>query len=54
MVEILSGFDDFFKVRETLTRIELLLVKRRRFINLATFSISREDISLFTLRSCLL
>ena len=55
MVEVtLNEPDDFLKVRETLTRIGVASRKEKRFINPATFFISRDVIFLFILKSCLL
>ena len=54
MVEVaLKEPDDFLKVRETLTRIGVPLVKRKRFISLATFSINVVSTTSFTSKSCL-
>ena len=54
MIEVtLNEPDDFLKVRETLTRIGVApLGKRKRFISLVIFSISKVDIILFTLKNC--
>ena len=49
MVEVaLKEPDDFLKVRETLTRIGVALVKRKRFISLVTFSINVASTTSFT------
>ena len=54
MVEVqLNEPDDFLKVRETLTRIGVASRKEKKFINHVISCISREDILLFILRSCL-
>ena len=54
MVEVLLNEpDDFLKVRETLTVLELRHGKRRNSISPAISCISREDTSSFTLRNCL-
>ena len=55
MVEVyLNEFDDFLKVRETLTRIGVASRKEKNSINLATFFISRVSIILSTSKNCLL
>ena len=55
MIEItLNEPDDFLKVRETLTRIGQHPVKRKRYINLVIFFISKEDITLYILKNYLL
>ena len=54
MVEVtLHQPDDFLKVRETLTRIGVrLLVKRRNYFSPVIFFIRRESITSYTSRSC--
>ena len=55
MVEItLNEPDDFLKVRETLSQeLGQHPVKRKRYINLVTFFISKEDIILYILKNYL-
>ena len=54
MVEVLLNEpDDFLKVRETLTRIGVASRKRRSYIRVVTFYISRVDIILYTLKNYL-
>ena len=54
MIEItLNEPDDFLKVRETLTRIGVAHVKRKRSINPVTYYISKEDTILYILKNYL-
>ena len=55
MVEVvLKEPDDFLKVRETLTRIGVASRKEKNYINLATFYISKVNITSYILKNCLL
>ena len=55
MIEVsLDEPDDFLKVRETLTRIGVASRKEKNSISHVTSCISKESITLFTLRNCLL
>ena len=55
MIEVrLNEPDDFLKVRETLTRIGVALVRRRNCISLVTSCINRVSTTSYTSRNCLL
>ena len=54
MIEVrLNEPDDFLKVRETLTRIGVFLVRRRNCTSLVTSCTNRVSTTLYTSRNCL-